>query len=49
MYKLKRWINIKNIDWRILSQNPNAIDLLHFIHSYFFIYKACRLLSRTHL
>ena len=28
MYKLKYWINIKNIDWRILSQNPNAISLL---------------------
>ena len=28
MYKLKDWIDIENIDWRILSQNPNAISLL---------------------
>ena len=28
IYKLRDWINIDNIDWKGLSENPNAIDLL---------------------
>ena len=28
MYKLKKWIDINNLDWICLSGNPNAIDLL---------------------
>ena len=28
MFKLHDWIDINNIDWEILSLNPNAIELL---------------------
>jgi hypothetical protein len=27
-YKLKDWIPVKKLDWEMLSENPNAIDLL---------------------
>jgi len=28
IYKLREWVNIKNINWNSLSENPNAIELL---------------------
>ena len=31
MYRLKEWIDIKNISWDVLSLNPNAIELLKAI------------------
>jgi len=28
IWKLRDWINILNLNWKELSSNPNAIDLL---------------------